>query len=191
MSVSFLEYKDKSAIFIDGGYLRTKIKDFGNFHLDFLKLSEKIAESIRTQRLRTYYYDCLPIRIKGDSKSEYFYEAKKKFCHKINLLPRFEVKYGELQLINGVYKQKKIDVLISLDIADKCFEKQIQHAVIIAGDSDFVPAIKKAKDYGVIVHLFAHKDSVNKEMLEEIDEFHNLNMEFIKDCVLDTNNRKD
>lgn len=185
MSDSYTEYTDKSAIFIDGGYLRSKIKDFGNINLDFLKLSEKIAKLIKTKRLRTYYYDCLPIKISGNAKSEYYYESKKKFGHKISLLPRFEVKYGELQFIKGIYKQKKIDVLMSLDIIDKCFEKQIQHAVLIAGDSDFIPVIQKAKNYGAIVHLFAHKDSINKEMLEEIDEFHNLNMEFLKDCQLE------
>ncbi len=179
------QYIDKCGIFIDGGYLNSELKTLGNFKLDFLKLSEKISKSIGAKRLRTYYYDCLPIKLPGNSKSEVFYESKKRFCHKISILPRFEVKYGELQFIKGFYRQKKIDVLMSLDIADKCFEKQIQHAIIIAGDSDFIPAIKKAKDYGAIVHLFAHQDSINKEMLEEIDEFHNLNIDFLKDCMLE------
>lgn len=175
---------ERCGIFIDGGYLRSKLKELKNFSLDLIKLSEKIASIIKAQRLRTYYYDCLPIKIKGDAKSEKLYNAKKKYCDKISFLPRFEVTYGELQYINGIYKQKKIDVLMSLDIVDKCFEKQISHAAIIAGDSDFIPAIKRAKNYGAIVHLVAHKGSVNKEMLQEVDEFYDLNEEFINDCLL-------
>jgi uncharacterized LabA/DUF88 family protein len=177
-------YPEKCAIFIDGGYLNSKLKDFGNFPLDLLKFSTKIAKRIKTNRLRTYYYNCLPIIIKESLVSKEQYDAKRKFFDKINLLPRFEVKLGELQYIKGVYKQKMVDVLMSLDIADKCFENQISHAVIVAGDSDFVPAIRKAKDYGATTHLLSHKESTNKDLLKETDEFHKLNREFLEDCKL-------
>jgi len=176
---------EKCGIFIDRGYLRSKLKDFGKFSLDFYKFSEKIARTIKCNRLRTYYYDCLPIRISGNEKSEMLYKSKKNFCNKISLLPRFEISFGELQYIKGTYKQKKVDVLMSLDIADKCFENQITHAVIVAGDSDFIPAIKRAKGYGAIVHLVAHKESVNNEILQETDEIHNLNVKFINDCLFE------
>ena len=81
------------------------------------------------------------------------------------ILLNFEVKLGKLQLIGGIFKQKMIDVLMSLDIVDKCFDNQIQHAILIAGDSDFIPAIKKAKNYGAIIHLFYHPSSVHNELL--------------------------
>jgi len=178
-------YSEKCGIFVDGGYLRSELKRMGNKPLDLLKFSEKVSKLIKTERLRTYYYDCLPIKIKGDKISENLYNSKKQFCDRISLLPQFEVKLGELQYIKGIYKQKKVDVLMSLDIADKCFEKQIQHAVMVAGDSDFIPAIQKAKNYGAIVHLIANKDTVNKELLKEVDVFYNLNEEFIKDCLLE------
>ena len=74
------------------------------------------------------------------------YRKKKKFYNKLKRYPRFEVKYGRLQIIGGELKQKGVDVLMSLDIIDKCFENHIQHAIIVAGDSDFIPAIRKAKD---------------------------------------------
>ena len=74
---------------------------------------------------------------------------------------------------------------MSLDIADKCFGQQIAQTVLIAGDSDFIPAIKRAKGYGAIAHLFSHKDSVNKEMLGEVDEFHALDELFLLDCRLE------
>jgi len=76
-----------------------------------------------------------------------------RFITKLRRLPRFEVKFGELQIIGGEFNQKMIDVLMSIDIVEKCLGKQIQHAILIAGDSDFIPAIKRAKDYGAIIHL--------------------------------------
>ena len=176
---------EKCGIFIDGGYLRSELNKFGNLPLDFLKFSEKIASITKSERLRSYYYDSLPIKIPGNKKSEDLLKTKKKFCCSLSLLPQFEVKFGELQYIKGVYKQKKIDVLMSLDIVDKCFEKQIQYAILVAGDSDFIPAIQKAKNHGAIIHLIARKETVNKELLREVDVFHNLNEDFIKDCLFE------
>ena len=131
------------AIFIDGGYLKAILKNNNNFSLDYFELSNKISKIINAERLRTYYYDCLPALIEHNEKSKKLFQDKEKFLEKINSLPRFEIKLGKLQRIGNTFRQKKIDVLMSLDIVDKCFEKQIQHAVLIAGDADFIPAIKK------------------------------------------------
>lgn len=114
-------------------------------------------------------------------KDQEFHDEREKFYNKLKKLPRFEVKYGHLQLINGVPKQKAVDVKMSLDIVDKCFENQIQHAIIVAGDSDFIPAIRKAKDYGAIVHLVCNENKVNRRLLLEVDEVHNLKLSFIRD----------
>ena len=121
----------------------------------------------------------------NNEKNKIFFNSRKKFFDKINSLSRFEVALGELRFINGIYKQKGIDVLMSWDIVDKCFGKQIAHAILVAGDADFIPAIKRAKGYGAIVHLFAHKESVNRTILCEVDEFYELNEEFFRDCKLD------
>ncbi|MGB2841792.1 MAG: NYN domain-containing protein [Halobacteriota archaeon] len=102
------------------------------------------------------------------------------FIDKLQSLPRFEVKKGKLQIIGGEFKQKMVDVLMSLGIVDRCLANQIQHAILIAGDSDFVPAIKKAKDYGAIIHLYYHHPlSKQNELLKEIDEPHTFTQEFI------------
>jgi len=172
------------AIFIDGGYLRALLKGCNNFPLDYLQFSNKISKIIDAERLRTYYYDCLPILKKDNEKSRIDYDNKKKFVVKLMQLPRFDVKLGELQLIKNVYKQKKIDVMMSLDVAKKCFERQIHYAVLIAGDSDFVPCVEEAKNYGAIVYLFADKDSLNRELFNNVDEFHSLNKEFFEGCRL-------
>jgi len=82
-------------------------------------------------------------------------------------------------VIGNQFKQKMIDVLMSLDIATMSYENQIQYAVIIAGDSDFIPAIKKAKDYGIITHLYYHPSSVHNEILDEVDELHEITQELI------------
>lgn len=171
---------EKAAIFIDGGYLNRIIKNYlNNVSIDYLKLSKEICDNLNVKRLRTYVYHCLPIIRKENKEDEKRYSGMQQFLTKLRRLPRFEVKLGKLQMIGGQFRQKMVDVLMSLDIVDMCFDKQIQHAILIAGDSDFVPSIKKAKDYGAIVHLFYHPKSVHNEILDEIDELHIINEEFI------------
>ncbi|MEK6935244.1 MAG: NYN domain-containing protein [Nanoarchaeota archaeon] len=176
---------DKCAIFIDRGYLSKILKDkFDNLNVDYIKFCELICSELKLDRLRTYVYTCLPI-----IRNNNFEDIKRKtnvlrFLNKLRRLPRFEVKLGKLQFIGNQFKEKMIDVLMSLDIATMSYENQIQHAVIIAGDSDFIPAIKKAKDYGVITHLYYHPSSVHNELLDEVDEIHEINKNLIDKCII-------
>lgn len=176
---------EKCAIFIDGAYLKKiELNNFKGTKLDYLKLSEKICLDLNLTRLRTYFYYCMPITRKGNIEDIGRKAKVQKFLAKLKRLPRFEVKLGRLQLIENQFRQKMIDVLMSLDITNMSFEKQIQHAILIAGDSDFVPAIKKAKNYGTIIHLYYHPSSVHNEILDEVDELHIMNQELIDFCKI-------
>ena len=174
---------EKAAIFIDGGYLNRVLKDyFGEPNIDYVKLCDAICNDLELKRLRTYFYHCMPIVREGNKIDEKKHADMQRFISRLKRLPRFEVKLGRLQLIGGHFKQKMVDVLMSLDIVNMCFDRQIQHAVLIAGDSDFIPAIRRAKDYGAIVHLFYHQKSVHNEILDEIDELHTITEEIISKC---------
>lgn len=176
---------EKCGIFIDGAYLNKILKThFKEVRIDYLKLCDKICSDLKLNRLRTYFYHCIPL-VRMDNREETIKKANmQRFLNKINRLPRFEVKLGRLQIIGGQFKQKMIDVLMSLDITTMCYENQIQHAILIAGDADFVPAIKKAKDYGAIIHLYYHPSSVHNEILDEIDELHEINEDLINSCII-------
>lgn len=86
------EIMEKGAIFIDGGYLSKVLKNhFSEPRVDYLKLSNKICDYLNVSRLRTYFYDCMPvIREKNESDTRKYAE-KQKFISKIQRLPRFEV----------------------------------------------------------------------------------------------------
>jgi hypothetical protein len=56
------------AIFIDGGYLDKVTREAENIRIDFQKLSDKIADG--TDRLRTYYYHCLPYQSNPPTEEE-------------------------------------------------------------------------------------------------------------------------
>ncbi|WFN33482.1 NYN domain-containing protein [Methanogenium sp. S4BF] len=57
---------------------------------------------------------------------------------------------------------------------------QIGHAIIVTGDSDFVPAVEAAKDAGVITSLYYSRKSIHDELLQAVDERYEMNDEFIQ-----------
>ncbi|PIN77608.1 NYN domain-containing protein [Candidatus Woesearchaeota archaeon CG10_big_fil_rev_8_21_14_0_10_34_12] len=177
---------EKCAIFINGSYINKILKSqFSEAKVDYLKFSEKICSDLKLRRLRTYFYHCLPL-VRNNNPQDISRKANmQKFLANLKRLPIFEIKLGKLQIIRNQFKQKMIDVLMSLDTANISYEKQVQHIILIAGDSDFIPAIKKAKDCGIITHLFYNPSSVHNEILDEIDEIHIINTEFVGGCRIE------
>ncbi|MBI2449831.1 NYN domain-containing protein [Candidatus Pacearchaeota archaeon] len=174
---------EKCAIFIDGGYLNRVLKNYFNaVDIDYLTFCNIICKDLNVNRLRTYYYHSLPIIRKGNKDDERRYSKMKSFIDNLKRLPRFEVKLGKLQLIGNQFRQKMVDVLMSIDIIKKSSGRMIKQIIIIAGDADFVPAIKTAKDNDIIIHLFYHSSSIHNELLDEIDESHLISKELIDNC---------
>jgi len=111
--------------------------------------------------LRTYYYNCLPYQSDPPTADEArLFGSMQAFCNKLNRLPRFLVKYGKLAYRGmrddgrKILVQKRVDILLGTDMVLLSAKQQIANAVIVAGDSDFVPAIEIARDEGVAVHLY-------------------------------------
>lgn len=65
--------------------------------------------------------------------------------------------------------QKGVDMRIGLDIASLAYKKQVDQIVLIAGDSDFVPAAKLARREGIDFILDPMWRSVRAELYEHID----------------------
>lgn len=66
-------------------------------------------------------------------------------------------------------KQKGVDMKIGVDIASLAYKKQVDQIVLIAGDSDFVPAAKLARREGVDFVLDPLGATIKDELFEHID----------------------
>jgi len=62
-----------------------------------------------------------------------------------------------------------VDILLGVDLVQLAAKQNIQEAVLVAGDSDFIPAIVAAKAEGVLVKLF-HGANPHNELWQESDE---------------------
>lgn len=67
------------------------------------------------------------------------------------------------------FRQKAVDMRIGLDIASLTLKRQVGVIVLIAGDSDFVPAAKLARREGVKFQLDPLWRNVDPGLFEHID----------------------
>lgn len=66
-------------------------------------------------------------------------------------------------------RQKGVDMKIGLDIASLAYKKLVDQIVLIAGDSDFVPASKLARREGIDFILDPMWNPINPDLHEHID----------------------
>lgn len=66
-------------------------------------------------------------------------------------------------------KQKGVDMKIGVDIASLAYKQQVDRIILIAGDSDFVPASKLARREGIDFILDPMWMHINPELHEHID----------------------
>ena len=66
-------------------------------------------------------------------------------------------------------KQKGVDMKIGVDIASLAYKRQVDKIILIAGDSDFVPASKLARREGIDFVLDPMWNNINPDLHEHID----------------------
>lgn len=86
-------------------------------------------------------------------------------------LLRGDINVGDLteQDVTLNLRQKGVDMRIGLDIASLAYKKQVDQLVLIAGDSDFVPAAKHARREGMDFLLDPMWNRINEDLREHID----------------------
>lgn len=85
-------------------------------------------------------------------------------------------KYNIDDLENSYYIfhaiQKEVDMKIGLDIASLAFKKLVEKIVLVAGDSDFVPASKFARREGIEFILDPMMKHIREDLQEHVDGVH-------------------
>ncbi len=174
----------KIAIFIDGGYIDKVTRNEFEVRIDYAKLPEVICGG--KEILRTYYYNCEPYQSNPPTpdEKERFSRAQR-FYKMLTRLPRYEVRLGRLACRGDDYEQKGIDTLLSIDLVNLAATKQISDAILVAGDYDYVPAIKVVKEHAVNVILYHSRVRGNyHDLLWEVcDDRIPISQEFINKII--------
>lgn len=130
--------------------------------------------SDETYKWATEFFDCLKrtrkfaLRFGKISDYDLGYRLDHK---KVNALMRGEIGIEQIteQDFHLSIKQKGVDMRLGLDISSLAYEGIADQIILIAGDSDFVPAAKMARRKGIDFILDPMGNSVPGDLLEHID----------------------
>lgn len=174
---------DKSAIFVDAGYLLARgglvvcgTHRRSEFDCAFepliAALNDLASEHCELQPLRLYWYDGSRDRIPTPDHLE------------IGNLPYVKVRLGR---IGAEGKQKGVDALIYRDLMTLARERAIGRAYLISGDEDLREGVVAAQDLGVQVVVVGVKRAGSKgtsqsaDLIREADEHLTVDSDFLQD----------
>jgi uncharacterized LabA/DUF88 family protein len=185
---------ERVGVFIDGAYLDYVLRDLEIFgKLDYRAFAD--ALTVKAELFRAYYYHCLPWQSPQPTREESLrFAAMQRFLASIERTPRFLVRQGRLAprgfRADGSpnFQQKQVDILLATDVVLLAAKHQVDEIVLVTGDSDFLPAVRIARDEGVIVRL-AHGTGTNRphnELWNTADERLELTAAWFGTCLRPT-----
>ena len=133
--------------------------DLSNNHM-YVWMKDFISEMTKRRKVAMRLGYLSDVSLEYTLKSKYV----KDICEQ--KLNASDVNTKHLEL---VIKQKGVDMKIGIDIASLAYKKQVDRIVLIAGDSDFVPAAKLARREGIDFILDPLWENIRPDLHEHID----------------------
>lgn len=144
-------------IYIDNSNLFHSFQSL-NFQCDYSKLKKIIKKQRNLLEANIYTGLMYPVR----DKEKAWFSSLNKMGY--NLKTR-AIKVAP----NGKKIEKRIDVLMAVDIISSAYEKGVDTIIIVSGDSDFVPVVKKLKDLNKKVEIWSFRKLLSQQMMDLLD----------------------
>ncbi|MEK6887781.1 MAG: NYN domain-containing protein [Candidatus Aenigmatarchaeota archaeon] len=144
-----MDSKERVCIFIDGSNFYHSVKDTFNIHdsqIDFAKL----IEILRKDRLLigTYYYNA-PLDINYNKET---YWKQQRFFADLRKMPALHIILAHMRKTKQdgkvQYSVKGDDIHLAIDMVSFAYENLYDTAILVSGDGDFEPAIKRVQKLG-------------------------------------------
>lgn len=156
---------DESLIFLDEGFIYKLSKHLGGgkpIKFDRIAFAKNISKKQNLLCKKIFYYNAPPFQSNPSTEEEDIKkEGYDKFIKKIQKNKEVVIREGRCQRlkIDGkfVFKQKYIDVLITIDLMKTPLDyPSIKKIILVTSDSDFIPAIRELNKYGIKVILYTY-----------------------------------
>ena len=174
-------FTERVMVFIEGGYLNAGLRDqFGARDIDLTKFSLCLAEGRRL--MRTYYYTAT-IENPPDDYWRREQSKQQRFLAALAYQPNMEVRLGRLQFGDGgIPRQKRVDVLLALDLHRFALKGNYDTAILVAGDADFSDIVRMVKDEGRRVEIYTFPGTRARSLLEATDKSLEITEGLLKIC---------
>jgi len=167
-----IEYRyinERVAIFIDAGNM---------FHAsNYLKIKidyKKLINLLKRDRwlLRAYFYTGIPSQDMIQEREDLFQQWKKQegFLNELQKLG-IKVKTMPLKKTPEGYIEKGVDVLLATDMVSLAFRDAYDTAILVSGDSDYVPVVEEIQELGKRVENASFKRTSSYELRKVCDSF--------------------
>lgn len=145
-------------IFIDYGNLFHNARQL-KFTIDYGKLIDLLGKNKNVVKATMYMGVIYPIK---GQKIGWMKSLKRKYG--------IDIKYKYLQETPKGYKEKGVDVLLVIDMLTNAYENNYDIAVLLSGDSDFIPAIESIQALKKKIELWCFKDSVAWQLERKVQK---------------------
>ncbi len=166
----------KTALLIDGGYLLASAQKAGKVYDNlFIESFSRLCSAPPEYLFRIFYYDApqfrgsKPLPVSGNLTN---FQSSDQWLKDLAKLERFAVRRGTIGFRGWkpknipisataltdadfvpVFEQKGVDMRIGLDIAEFSEKRTLERILMVSGDTDMVPALKRARKAGLEVGL--------------------------------------
>jgi len=175
MSISGPGYsgpKEVKYLFIDGGCLRVVLDRMAATYAGGVVLNLDYG-TLTSAYSKVFYYDALPERKLSEDDPTYHARIapQRRLFDRLSSLDRFHVYEGDVRRSSARRgpEQKKIDVMIAVDMLTHSFRRNMHEATLLTGDLDFKPLIDALVQEGMFVTLWYPPSVTAKELIAAAD----------------------
>lgn len=129
-------------------------------HLTDFKYTQFVEQITGTKNNRIEYCIGEVRKKRHDPRSQKLYSAQQKLFFNLEQ-QKIEIKKGYMLKVNGVYREKGVDVRIALDILRGALKDEYDKCFVISSDTDIIPAIQDAQDEGKKIIYVGFKDNLS------------------------------
>lgn len=172
-------------MFIDGAYLSKRVEALARIFgsapkLDYRKIKSELGNVTSTNRgliTRVFYYDCLN-DVRSSNESEEAFDGRVKsqeqFFDELRAIEGFHVREGSVSGHGKKLRQKKVDVLLAVEMLTHAVRGNMDVAHLLAGDLDFKPVVDALVQYGTYVIVHAQPRHCARELRNAADHYYPL-----------------
>jgi uncharacterized LabA/DUF88 family protein len=149
---------NRIVIFVDNSNIFQGFKKY-NIKADYEKLKNFIISDRKLEAIFLYEGIVYPIS-----------PEKKKWYKELSNKSGYVIKASFNKISSYGVDEKKVDISIAVDIISLAYENAYDTAVLVSGDGDFLPVIKKLNEIGKNVEVWAFKYSLANTLKEELEQ---------------------
>ena len=166
---------ERIMIFIDNSNIFKGFQKY-NVKADYEKLKNIITRGRELQSIFLYEGVVYPMS-----------PEKKKWYNELSNRSNYVIKASFDKIAFSDVIEKKVDIKFAIDIISLAYENAYDTAVLISGDGDFIPVVKKVKELDKNVEVWAFRYSLANALKEELGQE---NIYYLNDILSKINIKK-